>query len=197
MLIAGVREVLSDADVRLYILVVTLGFGQMFALLSSSQQVFATFGVTDTFAHWFALMAILAGLGTVFNARFVMRLGMRRIAKGAYLMQVGVSALMLLLLLSGALSGPWGFPLIVLYFTSVFAMAGLTFGNLNALAMQRMGHIAGMTASVVSALSTVGAVVIAAPVGLAFDGTALPIILATLICSTIAWVLMRRTGEPV
>jgi len=195
-LAGGAREVLGDADVRLYIVVMTLGFGQMFALLSSSQQLFATFGVTDAFPHWFAVMAVLAGLGTLFNARFVMRLGMRRIAKGSYLMQVGVSAVMVVLVVSGAMSGPWGFGFIVFYCTSVFAMAGLTFGNLNALAMQRMGHIAGMTASVVSALSTVGAVIIAAPIGLAFNGTALPIVFATLVCSAIAWWLMRRTGEP-
>lgn len=194
-LIAGAREVVSDRNVRLYTMVMALGFGQMFALLSSSQQLFAVFGVTDSFAHWFALMAILAGTGTVFNARFVMRLGMRRIVKGAYIAQIAVSAVMLGLVLLGAVAGPGDFPLLFLYAISVFAMAGLTFGNLNALAMQKMGHLAGMTASVVTALSTVGAVIIAAPVGLAFDGTALPIVIATLSCSAIAWALMRRTDD--
>ncbi|MBD3787866.1 MAG: multidrug effflux MFS transporter [Sphingomonadales bacterium] len=194
-LIAGAREVVSDRNVRLYTMVMALGFGQMFALLSSSQQLFAVYGVTESFPNWFALMAILAGSGTVFNARFVMRLGMRKIVKGAYIAQIAVSSVMLGLLVSGWLAGPGAFPLILIYAISVFAMAGLTFGNLNALAMQKMGHLAGMTASVVTALSTVGAVLIAAPVGLAFNGTALPIILATLGCSVIAWGLMRRTDD--
>lgn len=192
-LVAGARDVLSDRDVRLYIVVMTLGFGQMFALLSSSQQLFAAHGVTESFPKWFALMALLAGLGTVFNARFVMRLGMRAIVKGAYLAQIGISAGVLGLILAGAVSGPGGFPVFFLYATSVFAMAGLTFGNLNALAMQKLGHVAGMAASVVTALSTVGAVLIAAPVGLAFNGTALPVAIASLICSALAWALIRRT----
>ena len=74
-------------------------------------------------------------------------------------------------------------------------MAGVTFGNLNAMALQRMGHVAGMAASVIAAASTIGAVLIAAPVGLAYDGTARPIILATLVCSGLALWLMRRVDE--
>ena len=72
-------------------------------------------------------------------------------------------------------------------------MAGVTFGNLNALALQRMGHIAGMAASIVAAVSTILAVVIAAPLGLMFDGTAMPLIVGVLVCSALAWWLMRRT----
>ncbi|MEM8850626.1 MAG: hypothetical protein AAGE03_11405 [Pseudomonadota bacterium] len=56
-----------------------------------------------------------------------------------------------------------------------FALAGLTIGNLNAIAMQPMGHIAGMASSVISSISTVLAVVIAGPIGLAFDGTPVPL----------------------
>ncbi len=194
-LAAAAREVLADRDVRLYILVMTLGFGQMFALLSSSQQLFAAYGATTSFPKWFALMAILAGTGTVFNARFVMRLGMRRIVRGAYLMQIVASGLMAGLIATGAVAAPAGFGALFLWSVSVFMMAGLTFGNLNALAMQKMGHIAGMAASVVTALSTVGAVAIAAPVGQLFNGTATPIVGATLICSSLAFVLMRRTAE--
>jgi len=71
----------------------------------------------------------------------------------------------------------------------------VTFGNLNALALEHMGHIAGMAASVVTAISTVGAVLIAAYVGLLFNGTALPIVIATLTCSSLAWWLIRKTQE--
>ena len=73
-------------------------------------------------------------------------------------------------------------------------MAGVTFGNLNAMALQHMGHVAGMAASVVAAVSTIGAVLIAAPVGQLYDGTALPMVLATLACSGLALLLMRRVA---
>ncbi|OOY07230.1 multidrug effflux MFS transporter [Thioclava sp. F36-7] len=192
---AAAMEVITHADVRLYIVTMTLGFGQMFGLLSTAQQLYAAHGVTDTFPMWFAIGALMAGSATIFNARYVMRLGMRKIVKGTYMIQIVVSAVMLVLVLSGLTEGARGFPFIFVYSVSVFAMAGLTFGNLNALALEHMGHIAGMAASIVAAISTVGAVVIAAPVGLSFNGTALPMVVATLICSSLAWWLIRKTQE--
>ncbi|MFN3525803.1 MAG: multidrug effflux MFS transporter [Paracoccus sp. (in: a-proteobacteria)] len=189
---AAAKEVLSNRQVMLATAAMTLGFGQMFALLSSSQQLFGeTYGRGDSFPFWFAMMALLSGSGTILNVSFVMRFGMRRIATWAYTMQTVVSAVMLALLLSGILPPALQFPAFFLWATSVFFMAGVTFGNLNALALQHMGHIAGMAASVVAAISTLAAVLIAAPVGLLYNGTAIPAVVATLICSGLAWWIMR------
>ncbi len=48
----------------------------------------------------------------------------------------------------------------------IFMQGGLTIGNLSALALEPMGHIAGMAASLTAALATEGSVIIAAPIGL-------------------------------
>ena len=187
---------LGHRQVQLVTVIMTLGFGQMFALLSSAQQLFAeTYGKGDQFPLWFAGMALLAGTGTVLNARYVVRLGMRRIVKSAYAMQVVVSGTMLVLVWGDLLPEPLRFPAFFFWAVSVFFMAGVTFGNLNAMALQHMGHVAGMAASVVAAVSTIGAVLIAAPVGQLYDGTALPMVLATLACSGLALLLMRRVDE--
>ncbi|WCR12612.1 MFS transporter [Paracoccus stylophorae] len=186
------REVLGNRHVMLCTLILTLGFGQMFGLLSSAQQLFGeAYGKGDAFPAWFAAMALLSGTGTILNAAFVTRFGMRRIAKWAYIMQTCVSATMLILVAGDLLPPALHFPAFFLWCVSVFFMAGVTFGNLNALALQYMGHIAGMAASIVAAISTVLATLIAAPVGLLYDGTAIPVIAATLICSGLAWFLMR------
>ncbi|MCR9148781.1 MAG: MFS transporter [Rhodobacteraceae bacterium] len=191
---AAMAEVLRDRDVRLYTVVLTLGFGQMLALLSSAQQIFdETYGKGESFPLWFAAMALISGLGTLANAQLVMRLGMRRLALTAYAAQTVVTGLMLAALWSDLLPGWAAFPALFAWATSLFVIAGLTFGNLNALAMEKMGHIAGTAASVVSAVSTAASVAIAVPVGLAFDGTAGPILAGTLACSGLAWALMRRT----
>lgn len=195
-LISGAREVLGHPQVRLVAVVMTLGFGQMFALLSSAQQLFSeTYGKGESFPLWFAGMALLSGTGTMLNARYVMRLGMRRIVTAAYAMQVVVSGVMLVLLTTGLLPPGLAFPAFFLWAVSVFFMAGVTFGNLNAMALQHMGHLAGMAASVVAAVSTLGAVLIAAPVGQLYDGTVLPMVVATLACSGLALWLMRRVIE--
>lgn len=189
-------EVLRDRHVMFCTFILTLGFGQMFALLASSQQLFGeTYGKGASFPAWFAAMALLSGSGTILNVVYVRRFGMRRIAKWAYVMQTLVSAVMLILVAGDLLPQPLRFPAFFLWCTSVFFMAGVTFGNLNALALQRMGHIAGMAASVVAAISTVLATLIAAPVGLLYDGTALPVIAAALICSGLAWFLMRFLND--
>ncbi|MFH5776053.1 multidrug effflux MFS transporter [Paracoccus sp. NGMCC 1.201697] len=195
-MMASAREVLGNRQVQLVTIVMTLGFGQMFALLSSAQQLFSeTYGRGEDFPKWFAAMALLSGTGTMLNARYVLRLGMRRIVRSAYAMQVVVSTVMCVLVLGDLLPPSLRFPAFFMWAVSVFFMAGVTFGNLNAMALQRMGHVAGMAASVIAAVSTIGAVLIAAPVGQLFDGTARPIILATLVCSALALWLMRWVEE--
>lgn len=195
-LAASAREVMGDRQVQLVTLVMTLGFGQMFALLSSAQQLFVeTYDKGAEFPLWFAGMALLSGSGTVLNARYVVRLGMRRIVVAAYWMQVVVSGVMVVLVFGGLLPEALRFPAFFFWAVSVFFMAGVTFGNLNAMALQRKGHVAGMAASVVGAVSTLGAVLIAAPVGQLYDGTVRPILLATLVCSVAAALLMRRVHE--
>ncbi|MTH77367.1 multidrug effflux MFS transporter [Paracoccus aestuariivivens] len=195
-LAASAREVMGNRQVQLVTIVMTLGFGQMFALLSSAQQLFSeAYHKGAQFPMWFAAMALLSGIGTVLNARYVVRLGMRRIVTAAYAMQVVVSLVMTVLVMGGLLPEALRFPAFFIWAVSVFFMAGVTFGNLNAMALQRMGHVAGMAASVIAAVSTIGAVMIAAPIGLLYDGTAQPIILATLICSALALLLMRRIEE--
>ena len=192
-LLAGAREVLANRNVRIFTLVLVLGFGQMFALLSSSEQLYTIFDVHETYPYWFGASAILAGTASAFNAKFVERIGMFRIARGAFLMQVVVSAIVGLLSLGGIGTGMAGLIMMFIWNGSIVAIAGASFGNINAMAMHPMGHLAGMAASVLTAFSTVGAVAIAIPVGLAFNGTVYPLVTATLICSGLAWVLMGMT----
>jgi DHA1 family bicyclomycin/chloramphenicol resistance-like MFS transporter len=78
----------------------------------------------------------------------------------------------------------------VIWTISVFMLAGLTLGNLNALALEPLGHIAGMAASVSGSLATVLAVAIAAPLGLAFDGTPVPLVLGICVLVGLGAVLM-------
>ena len=71
-------------------------------------------------------------------------------------------------------------------------LMGLSMGNLNALAMEPVGHIAGLAASVTSALATVGSVLLAVPVGLAFNGTVLPLMIGVFIYTGLSWGLARK-----
>ena len=192
----AVKEVLSLPMVRLSILVQTLAQGMLFAVLSSTQQVYdLTYDQGAQFHFWFMGTAFLAATASILNAVLVMRLGMRLLITFALGGQIVLSSLMILF----EITGPWGYGAGLtawfLWSTSVFFMVGLTLGNLNALAMEPLGHIAGLAASIVASLATVGAVIIAIPIGLAFDGTPLPLSLGVLACSVMGFALTRSMAR--
>ncbi len=190
---AALREVLTDRMVLTYIAALSLGFGQMFAYLSSAPQIFAeVYDRQASFPFWFAGVALFAGTASLVNARLVMRLGMRRLATAAFAVQATASAAMLVLL-TMALPTPGDFAVFFAYMCVAFFMIGLTFGNLNALALETMGHIAGLAAAVVGAVSTMLAVVIAIPIGLLYDGTPVPVVAGVAVCSSLAFLLMLST----
>jgi DHA1 family bicyclomycin/chloramphenicol resistance-like MFS transporter len=188
----GVKEVLANRTVRTTIMVQTMIFGSLFGMLSTTQQVFdITFGQGANFPLWFGGIALFAGTASVVNATFVVRLGMRRIIRVTLMVQILLSGGFAVLVWSGLMPDTLYFPAFLLWMTSVFFMAGMTIGNLNAIAMEPMGHMAGMAASVTSALFTVSAVMIAAPIGLAFDGTPLPLAIGVFSCALVALALMQ------
>ena len=184
-------EVLANPTVRRSVMVQTLVYGCLFANLSASQQVFdISYGRGASFPLWFALIALVAASASILNARIVVRVGMRRLVTIALLVQLLVSAAMAASL--GLLPGSVAFYAYLVWCIGVFFMTGLTIGNLNAIAMEPMGHIAGMTASVTSALSTVASVALAAPVGLAFNGTPVPLMIGVAGFAGVGWLLMRQ-----
>jgi len=191
-LVQATREVLSHRVVVVSILCQSLTLGMLFATLSSVQGIFEiTFESAATFPYWFAAIAVMAMSGSFINARIVMRAGMRPVATATYGIVVVATVAHLGIMLAGP-PAQIGFVLYIGWSVLMFAMMGLTMGNLNALAMEPLGHIAGAAASVISAIATVLAVPLAIPVGLAFDGTPQPLIIGTASYSALCLLLMLR-----
>ncbi len=189
-------EVFGNGNVVRAIAVQTLVFGSLFATITSAQQIYyETFDKATSFPLWFGMVALLSALASFANASLVTRMGMPFLIRLSLTWHVALSLLLGVAWLSGALPEPWLFPTFLLWQVSVFAMAGLSIGNLNAIAMQPMGHIAGMASSVISAISTILAVVVAAPIGLSFDGTPVPLFLGVALCAGIGLFLARRLRE--
>ncbi len=163
-------------------------FGILFGALSSTQQIFdQTFGRGETFPEWFALIALLGGIASIINARLVIALGMRRMIAIGFGGQALISAGVLCLGLTIGLP----FALYIGWKTSIFFMAGLVIGNLNAQAMEPVGHIAGLASSVIGAVATVTGVLLAIPVGYLFDGTTVPLSFAIMILSAAGFFLVQ------
>ncbi len=153
-----------------------LGTACLLATITSQQGIFSeTFGRAATFPLWFGFIALCAASGSLLNSRIVMRLGMRAVIVASYLAQVSFTLAILLLDVTGLMPADLVFPAHILWSISVIAMMSLTQGNLAALAMENLGHVAGFAASMMTAISTVLAVALAVPVGLAFNGTQIPL----------------------
>ncbi len=193
----GVRELFGNRSVVLSILVMSFCFGLLFANLVTIQPVFdVTFGKAAAFPWWFALIAILAMSASIINASLLDRLGMRFLITAAVLAQALFASAMALATWAGVWPDWLYFPAYFVWTLSVFWMMGFTIGNLNALALEPLGHIAGLAASVISSAATVLAVFVAAPIGLAFDGTPLPVMIGTAASAFIAFGLMRALRTP-
>lgn len=191
-LTAAFLEVLSHRVVVVSIAVQTLVFACLFATLSATQPILdQVYGEGERFPIWFALIALVSGTASLINAKLVVRLGMRRMITFTLAAQVVFSALMLAAKAGGVWPPALAFPAHLLWTTGVFFMTGLTIGNLNALGLEPVGHVAGMAASVIGAIATVVSVVLAAPVGLMFDGTAYPLMAGVAVFAAVGWGLMR------
>ena len=191
-LISATREVLSHRIVLIAIVAQMLTLGCLFATLSSMQGIFEhRFNRADSFPMWFAVIALCSTMGSMINARVVVKRGMRAVVVTTY---TGILALTLVMLVStvlGIMPEALAFPAHILWSIALFAMMSLTLGNLNALAMEPLGHLAGIAASVTSALATVGSVLLAVPVGLALDGTQVPLMVGVAVFSGLSLLVMQ------
>ena len=176
----------------------TVGFGFIFGILmsyiSSAEQIFIdVYKTGDSFPLYFAAIASLTVFAAIINARFVRKLGMRRLSHTALLLMLALSAIM-------ALNGfPRELPLwlFCLYMALVFFCFGLIAPNFNALAMEQVGHIAGTASSLVGFYSTAAGAFFGFLVGQSFDGSVRPLIvgIAILAALTLICVLITERGQ--
>ena len=192
----AVRELFSHRIVLVSLLAQTLTLASLFATLSSMQGIFEVrFDRAETFPLWFGFIALISMGGSVINARVVVRIGMRRVLNATYLAVLCLTVIFLVLIWGGVMPDVLAFPAHLTWSIALFAMMGLSMGNLNALAMEPVGHIAGMASSVISAIATVGSVLLAVPVGQAFDGTAVPLMTGVAVFIGCALAAMQFAGK--
>ena len=192
---AAVSEMFNHPTVRISILVQTLAMAMLIVTLMLVQPIYAQiYQRADSFPFWFGAIALVAGSASILNAVLVVRYGMQRLVTVTLGTQIILSGAMLALDCT-TLAEPYGFAAFVVWQTCLFFQVGLTLGNLNAIAMEPMGHIAGMAASVTGAFSTVIAAMIAAPIGTMFDGTTQPLILSVFVMAGTGFMLMLYMGR--
>ncbi len=189
---SAIRQTVRDPLSRGYTLALTVTFACLVAYISSIQQiVFETFGEGRFIGLVFASIAAPMALASWLNSRFITRLGLRRVGHGAAL----AFALITLTHAAIGLSGHETLPLFVAMQGLAMASFAFTSSNLGTLAMERMAPIAGTASSVQGVVGTMGAAIIAFPIGQAFDGTVRPYLLGCAACAVTGFGIIVLT-EP-
>jgi len=149
--------------------------GAFLGYLNSAQQIFQEqYALGKLFPLVFGVVSLSLGLASLLNARLVMRLGMRLLVRRSLSVIVGFSLLALGIVLS--LGGQVPLLLFMAYIMMTFLCVGILFGNQNALAMEPLGHLAGIGAAVVGSVSTLISMPLGTIIGQSYNGTVLPLV---------------------
>jgi DHA1 family bicyclomycin/chloramphenicol resistance-like MFS transporter len=164
--------------------------GAFLGYLNSSQQIFQEqYALGELFPLVFGIISFSIGLASLLNARLVMRFGMRFLVQRSLALIVGLSVLALAVALVAASQLPlWFF---MAYIMLTFFCVGILFGNQNSLAMEPLGHLAGIGAAVVGSLSTLISMPLGTVIGQSYNGTVLPLIVGLALLSGLALVVVR------
>ncbi len=195
-LVAGILEILSSRYVVGYTVASGMVFGALVAYLATARQIFQDiFFVGELFPVYFGAAAIAIGIGYLLNSKLVIQLGMRRLAMRGLMVASAVSTLLSALLIIFPGTPPiWVF---LGWLLVEFCCMGFVFGNLNTLAIEPLGHIAGLGAAMIGSISTLIALPLSVFIGAHFDGTVLPLVSGFAVLNfaalgLIAWINMIK-----
>ena len=141
-------------------------------------------------------VSILMMLAAFLNGRLVMRFGMYPLTHRARIaLAVLCVAFFGYSLLRGGEPELWAF---MTWLMISFFFVGVLFGNINALAMETLGEVAGIGAALVASGSLAVSVVLGALIGQAFDGTVNPFVGGYAVVSVLSLPVLRwaAAGRP-
>ncbi|KAB7614778.1 multidrug effflux MFS transporter [Amylibacter sp. SFDW26] len=187
---SGVVEITKIRTAFGYAITTGFIFGPFLGYLGSAQAIFQeTYGAGSYFALYFGMAALAIGSASLLNSALVMRFGMQFLTLCAILSGILISITFLCIVASMSGVPPlWAF---MMWLIPTFFCVGILFGNLNALAMEPLGDMAGLGSAFVGATSTI----ISLPIGLMisdqFSGTVMPLVLGFAIFNIIALMMMN------
>lgn len=188
----GFKEVVSNRTTMGYTLCMGLFFGSFIGYLNSSQQIFQDqFQTGKMFNVYFGLLALVFGVSSLLNSKLVEKWGMHFISLRAVMAVIASSAAFLGLHLVCDIS-LWMF---MAYMAVIFFALGLIFGNVNAMAMEPMGHVAGIASAIIGSVSSVISMVIGTFIGQMYNNTLIPMTLGFLSMTTLALLMMKLADK--
>lgn len=190
----ALRLVLGNRASISYTLAIACVFGGLLGYLGMVQQIFAdVFHRPRLMPVVFGVCAASMGAASYLNSRYVERLGMRVISHGGLLLLLSVSGLHVLI----AALGLERLSTFIVLQSATLACFGLTVTNFGAMAMEPMGAVAGIAASLQGFINTLGAALLGGLLGREYNGSTLPLALGTALLAIVAilFVLLAEQGR--
>lgn len=189
LFVDGVKEFSKHKQSVVFMLVSAFIFAAFMVYLSATQQIFQEqYGLVESFPYIFSGLALGIGVATFVNGSLVIRFGMLKLASTFILVFTVLSISYVVLFFGGHNPNSM---VVIIFFALVLACFGFIFGNINALAMQPIGHIAGMGAAIIGFTATLIAVPIAAYIGRFIDTSVLPLFVGFSICGVLCLLLIQ------
>ncbi len=191
-ILAGAHETITCKSSRNYALAAALVFGALIGYVSSAHQILKIqYNTGNLFAVYFGVIALAIGISSFINSRLVIKYKMQHICLGA----LGLVSIISLVFLGMAVSFAGNPPILYLvsYLGITFFCFGMLFGNFSALALEPLGHIAGIANSVISSLQTLISVAIGGFIGQSYNGGVLPLVIGIVVCSLLSLLVVMVT----
>lgn len=189
LFIDGGKAFYRQKDAVFYTLALSFASGSFWTFLSTSESILiGQYRKVDEFPYLFGAVALAMGLSMFFNGKYVSKYGMRKLAGGAALFFAGVP--FVYLVLCGFSQNPDIVVFMLFLMVQIFSI-GFIFGNLTSLAMEPLGHIAGMASAIIGFVSTVIGIIYASIIGSFIDATALPLFVGFFISGLCLLLFMR------
>lgn len=186
----ALRLVVSQRAAMAYTVAMTLLFSAFVSYLATSELIVDdVFDLADRFPLIFGGLAAVMGVGVLGNASIVGRFGSRRIV--GWVLPAYVAAAAGLVAMTLAADGTPAFWVFVPSLGFILCMHALLIPNLNALAMEPMGRVAGTASALIGTAQLGGGALLGSFIDRAYDGTVTPLAVGLLLCAALALVVVR------
>ncbi|WP_422080720.1 multidrug effflux MFS transporter [Ulvibacterium sp.] len=190
----GLKEFLKFRETIAFTFTSGLVTGAFLVYLSASQQIFESqYGLKDAFPYIFAGLAVSIGLATFLNGALVIRFGMRKLALMALMAFCAIALLYVFIFWNKPNPGVF---VLVAFLSLQFFCLGFLWGNFRSIAMEPVGHIAGIAAAINGFVSTLLAIPIATFIGGFVIDSVWPLFAGLGICGLISLGIMLWVRKP-
>lgn len=192
--IDGLKEFIKYKETVAFTIISGLVTGAFLVYLSSAQHIFEDiYSLKDVFPYIFAGLAISIGLSTFLNGTLVMRFGMRKLSWMATLAFTIIGLMYSIFFLNSP--NPSIFVLVP-FLSAQFFCLGFMWGNFRSIAMEPIGHIAGIGAAINGCVSTIVAIPIATFIGEFVEHSVWPLFVGLGICGLLSLIIFMMVKRP-